>query len=277
MRRRDVLAALCGTLASGQNAVLAQPLKPSVVGFLGLASAASHSARTDAFRAGLRDLGYAEGKNILFESRWAEGHYDRLPALAADLLRRNVDVIVTHAVPGALAAKQATSTIPIVIAAIGDILDFDLISSLSRPGGNLTGLTFFNPELSAKRLELLKEALPDLSKAAVLLNSTNPAKKAILVAMERTATALSIDLRIFEIAGPGEFEGAFAAMANQQIGAVVVHEDPMLNANAQALARLGMSRRLPMAGFPELASADGLLAYGIRFRGDGSPRGDVRR
>ena len=187
MRRREVLAALCGALASGQNAVLAQPLKPSVVGYLGLASAVSHSARTDAFRAGLRDLGYAEGKNIFIESRWSEGHYDRLPALAADLLRRNVDVIVTHAVPGALAAKQATSTIPIVIAAIGDILDFDLISSLSRPGGNITGPNLFQSGTLREATRASQGGLAELAKAAVLLNSTNPAKTAILVAMDSTA------------------------------------------------------------------------------------------
>ena len=149
-------------------------------------SASSHAPRIAAFRAGLRDLGYVEGTNIVIEFRWAEGNYDRLPALAAELVRRNVDVIVTHAAPGALAAKQATTTIPIVITAIADMFAFGLIDSLSRPGGNVTGLSFFNAELGAKRLELLKEAVPLLTKAAVLLNPTNPAgSRLILQEVER--------------------------------------------------------------------------------------------
>jgi ABC-type uncharacterized transport system substrate-binding protein len=136
-------------------------------------SASWHTPRVTAFRAGLRDLGYAEGNDIVIEFRWAEGRYDKLPALAAELVRLNVDVIVTHRVPGAIAAKQATSTIPIVITAASDLLAFGLVESLARPGGNLTGSSFFNAELVAKRLELLKELAPSLAKAAALLNADN--------------------------------------------------------------------------------------------------------
>src|SRR5215467_4419556 len=130
------------------------------IGFLGLVSAVSHAPRTEAFRAGLRNLGYIEGRNILIEFRWADGHYDRLPELATELVRLNVNVILTHGAAGAVAAKQATTTIPIVIAATGDILALGLVQSLAQPGGNITGSTFFNPELAAKRLELLKKAIP---------------------------------------------------------------------------------------------------------------------
>ena len=222
MRRREVLALLGGALAPAPYAVLAQPSHRAVIGYLGLASAISHSARMNAFRAGLRDLGYSEGKMFSSSSVGLRGIVHRLPALAADLVRRNVDVIVTHAVPGALAAKHATSTIPIVISAIGDILDFDLISSLSRPGGNITGLTFFNPEPSAKRLELLKEALPNLAKAAVLLNFRQPCENGHPRRNpDSTAGALKIDLKTFEVAGPSELKRHFAAIAGQQVGAAM--------------------------------------------------------
>ena len=271
MRRRAFITLLGGAataplLAWPLAARAQQPGKISRIGFLGLVSASSHAPRIAAFRAGLRDLGYVEGTNIVIEFRWAEGNYDRLPALAAELVRRNVDVIVTHAAPGALAAKQATTTIPIVITAIADMFAFGLIDSLSRPGGNVTGLSFFNAELGAKRIELLKEAVPLLTKAAVLLNPTNPAgSRLILQEVEKTARALQVELQPLEVRAPGDFERAFAAMADQQIGAAVIHEDPMLNANSKAIADLAARHRLPACGFPEFVMAGGLMAYGINL------------
>jgi len=163
IRRREFILALGGA-AAWPLAARAQQPKVARIGFLGLVSPTSHASRLAALRAGLRDLGWVEGRNMLIEFRWAEGNYDRLPALAEELVRLNVDVLVTHASPGALAAKRATSKIPIVITAVGDMLALDLVSSLSRPGGNITGLSIFNPELAAKRLELLKEAFPALTK-----------------------------------------------------------------------------------------------------------------
>jgi putative tryptophan/tyrosine transport system substrate-binding protein len=242
-----------------------QPGKVPVIGFLGLASGAFHQNRVEAFRAGLRELSYSEPSKIVIEFRWAEGRYERLPELAAELVRRKVDIIITHAVPGVLAAMRATSTIPIVVSAVGDMLELDLVSSLSRPGGNMTGLTFFNPELLAKRLELVKEALPNVSRAGVLLNSANQTNKIILAAMESTAKALNIDARSFEVRQPSDFEPAFAAMAHHQVGAVVVHEDPMLNSHVRHIVDLATVGRLPSFGFPELVRANGLLAYGINF------------
>ena len=233
---------------------------------MGLVSASWHTPRVTAFRAGLRDLGYVEGKDIVIEFRWAEGQYDRLPALAVELVRLNVDVIVTHAAPGAFAAKKATSTIPIVITAIADLLALGLVESLARPGGNLTGLSFFNAELLAKRLELLKELVPSLAKAAVLLNADNSAgRRNILRELEPTAKALKVELLPFEAREPGDFEGAFAAMVSQQIGAVVLHEDPMLNANSKTIVEIVARHRLPTCGFPEFVVAGGLMAYGIHF------------
>jgi putative tryptophan/tyrosine transport system substrate-binding protein len=236
MRRRQFITLLGAASAWPLPVRAQQRAKVARIGYLGLVSASWHTARVTAFRAGLRDLGYVEGKDIVIEFRWAESQYDRLPALAAELVRLNVDVIVTHTVPGAFAAKKATSTIPIVITAIADLLDLGLVESLARPGGNLTGLSFFNAELIAKRLELLKEVAPSLAKAAVLLNSDNAAgRQLILRALEPTAKALKVELLPFETRGPGDFEGAFAAMVSQQVGAVVLHEDPMLNANSKAI------------------------------------------
>ena len=266
MRRREFLGALGGAAATWPVAARAQRAKVAHIGYLGLVSASWHTPRINAFRAGLRDLGYAEGKDIVIEFRWAEGRYDQLPALAAELVRLNVDVIVTHTVPGAIVAKRATSTIPIVITAASDLLAFGLVESLARPGGNLTGLSFFNAELVAKRLELLKELAPSLAKAAVLLNANNPTgNQLILRELEPTAKALKLELLTFEARGPGDFEGAFAAMISQQIGAAVLHEDPMLNANSKAIVDTLARHRLLACGFPEFAAAGGLMAYGINL------------
>jgi putative tryptophan/tyrosine transport system substrate-binding protein len=267
MRRREFVTLLGGAAVGWPLLVRAQQrAKVARIGYLGLISASWHAPRVTAFRAGLRELGYVEGKDIVIEFRWAEGQYDRLPALAAELARLNVDVIVTHAAPGAFAAKKATSTIPIVITAIGDLVAFGLVESLARPGGNLTGLSFFNAELIGKRLELLKELAPSLAKAAVLLNADNPVgRQAILRELEPTAKALKVELLPFETREPGDFEGAFAAMVSQQIGAVVLHEDPMLNANSKAIVDIVARHRLPTCGFPEFVAAGGLMAYGIHF------------
>jgi putative ABC transport system substrate-binding protein len=267
MKRREFITLLGGAAVAWPLAARAQQrAKVAHIGYLGLVSASWHTPRITAFRAGLRDLGYAEGKDIVIEFRWAEGRYDQLPALAAELVRLNVDVIVTHTVPGAIAAKQATSTIPIVITAASDLLAFGLVESLARPGGNLTGRSFFNAELVAKRLELLKELAPSLAKAAVLLNADNLAgNQLILRELEPTAKALKVELLTFEARGPGDFEGAFAAMINQQIGAAVLHEDPMLNSNSKAIVDTLARHWLPTCGFPEFAAAGGLMAYGINL------------
>jgi len=218
----------------------------------------SHAARVAALRAGLRDLGWVEGINIHVEFRWAEGNYDRLPAFAEELVRLNVDVLVSHGAAGALAAKNATSTIPIVITAVGDMVALGLVSSLSRPGGNITGLSLFAAELTAKRLELIKEAVPSLTKVAILVNPDNAATQFVLREAEATAMALNVELRAFEARQPSDFARIFAAMDDQRIGAVVVHEDTMLNANSKVIADLAEIRRMPTGGFPELVFAGGL-------------------
>jgi putative ABC transport system substrate-binding protein len=180
------------------------------LGLLGSASPAGYAHLVEALRQGLRDLGYVEGKNLAVEYRWAEGKYDRLLDLAAELVRLKVDLIVTHGAPGSLAAKQATTTIPIVMAIVGDAVATGLVTSIARPGGNITGSTFFFPELSAKRVELLKEAVPRATRIAALTNRGNPGARPSLDAMEPVANSLK-ELQPVGVRGPDDFPDAFLA------------------------------------------------------------------
>ena len=246
-------------------AARAQQTKVARIGFLGSDSASSHAARLAALRAGLRDLGWHEGTNLLIEFRWAEGNYERLRGLADELVQLKVDVLVTHATPAALAAKSTTSTIPIVLTAVGDILALGLVSSLSLPGGNITGLSIFTPELTAKPFELLKEAVPSLTKAALLLTPDNPLNRLVPPEIEPTAKALNIALQTFEARRPSEFGQVFATMIDQKVAALLLYEDTMFNANSNALAVLAAVNRLPSCGFPEFARAGGLIGYGINL------------
>lgn len=239
--------------------------KVARIGFLGVSSASSSASRVEGLRAGLRDRGYVEGTNIALEFRWAEGNYDRLPELAADLVRLKVDVLVAQGAPGSRAAKHATTTIPIVMTAAGDAVATGLVTSLARPGGNITGMTFFSPELSAKRVELLKAAAPATTRVAILLNPGNPATESGLQSVAATAKALKVELHQFAVRGPQEIEGALAAMVKQRVGAVAIVEDAMLNANPQLISDLATSNRLPSAGNKEFAEAGGLIGYGVNF------------
>jgi putative tryptophan/tyrosine transport system substrate-binding protein len=265
MRRRTFIEAIGALAAVCPLAARAQQTKVARIGFLGSDSASSHAARLAAFRAGLRDLGWLEGTNLLIEYRWAEGNYERLRGLADELVQLKVDVLVTHATPAALAAKSATSTIPIVLTAVGDILGLGLVSSLRVPGGNITGLSIFTPELTAKRLELLKEAVPSLTKAALLLNPDNPLNRLVPQEIEPTAKALNVALQIVEARRPSEFGQVFATMIDQKVAALLLYEDTMFNANSNALAVLAAVNRLPSCGFPEFARAGGLIAYGVNL------------
>ena len=265
MRRREFITVIAGSAAAWPLAAHAQQTKVARIGFLGSDSASSHAARLAAFRAGLRDLGWLEGTNLLIEYRWAEGNYERLRGLADELVQLKVDVLVTHATPAALAAKSATSTIPIVLTAVGDILGLGLVSSLRLPGGNITGLSFFTPEFTAKRLELLKEAVPSLTKAALLLNPDNPLNRLLPQETEPTAKALNIALQTFEARRPSEFGQVFATMIDQKVAALLLNEDTMFNASSNALAVLAAVNRLPSSGFPEFARAGGLIAYGVNL------------
>jgi putative ABC transport system substrate-binding protein len=271
MQRREFITFLGGAAAASSvswpRAVLAQQPSAKVfrIGYLGLLTADSLPKRMESFRASLRDLGYQEGRDYVIEYRWADGKYDQLPALLADLIRLKVDVIVTHGTPGVLAAKQATTTIPIVMAVVGDALGSGIVSSLARPGGNVTGLTFFNPELAAKRLELLKEALPGLTDVGILLNLKNPMNEPVLPQMSRVAKPLKLELHQFDVRAPTELEGVFAAMAAKHVGALVVIDDAILLSSAPAVAALALKQRLPSCGWPDFAIDGGLMAYGVDF------------
>ena len=264
-RRRVVLALGAGALAPFASFAQQPPAKVFRIGFLGLASASRWASRVEALRSGLRDLGYVEGKNIVIEYRWAEGKNDRLPELAAELVRLRVDVLVTHSTPGSLAAKRATTTIPIVMVHSGDAVATGIVASLARPGGNLTGMIFFSPEINAKTLELIKDALPRTKRVAVLLNSDNPINGPVLQAMERTAKSLKVELQLFEVRGPNDFNGAFSVMPKKRIDAVIVQEDPIFIVNAKEVADLAAKHRLPSAGFKEFAEAGGMIGYGVNF------------
>jgi ABC-type uncharacterized transport system substrate-binding protein len=245
-------------------AVEAQPSAPVPrVGLLCLFSPAIGESKAESFRQGLRDVGYIEGKNILIESRWAEGHRERLAELAADLVRLEVAVMVTESTPAALAAKQATQTIPIVTAAVGDPVAAGLVASLARPGGNVTGVTTFASELSGKRLELLKEAAPQTTLVAVLWNAANPAHTRHLEEIKAAAQSLGLHLEAVAVRTPSDFDMAFEAMASTRPSAFITLADGMLFDNRTHIVAFAAKSRLP-AIFPdrEFAEAGGLMTYG---------------
>jgi putative ABC transport system substrate-binding protein len=265
-KRRKLITALgASALAAPLPSFAQQPVKIARIGFLGAASATGFAKQLDGFRLGLRDFGYTEGKNIVIEYRWAEGNYARLAELAAELVRSNVDVIVTHGTPGTRAAKGATTTMPIVMAVSGDAVVTGLVVSLPRPGGNVTGSTFFGPELSAKQIELLKEILPRITLVAALMNPDNPVIGPMLKAIETTTKSLRLGLQQFAVRGPNEFENAFSAMVQKSIEAVAIQEDGMLNANVRTAGDLAIRKRLPLVGNTEVPQAGGLLGYGVNF------------
>lgn len=235
------------------------------IGFLGGVSAAEFRDRTDAFRAGMRELGYVEGKNLAIEFRWAESQYERLPALAVELVRLNVEVIVTVGSAPAAAAKNATKTVPIVMALTGDAVATGLVASLARPGGNVTGHTIFNPELAAKRLEILREFMPKATRVAVISNPDNPTYKPIVTALDAAARRLKLELQYQGVRRPAELEGAFAAIRDWRPHAVMVNEDGMLIASVRTIVDLATQHRLPLIGFDVIAESGGLMAYGVNL------------
>ena len=234
------------------------------IGFLGGGSPTGYAPHVAAMRLGLKDHGYVEGKNVTLEFRWADGQYDRLPALAAELVRLRVDLIVTQGTPAALTAKRATTTIPIVMAIVGNPEGTGIVASLARPGGNITGSSFFYAQINAKRLEVVKAALPRLARAAVLTNPGNPAMVSVLRAMEETAAALKIKLWHMEVQRLTELEPAFTE-AKAQAEALTVIDDGLYIANPRRVADLALQHHMPSIGFTEYADAGGLLAYAVDF------------
>ena len=267
LKRRELITLLGGAAASWPLAARAQqPGKVVRIGFLGTASASGYASQVEGFRLGLRDLGYVEGTNLIIEYRWAQGNYARLPQLAAELIHSNVELIVTHGTPGSFAAKQATTTIPIVVALAGDPVAAGIVTSLARPGGNITGQSFFAPELDAKRIELVKELMPRMTRVAALVNPDNPSNIGPeLRAMETAAQSLKLNLQQVAVRGPNEFESAFERIEQEHADAVVVSDDGMLIANFETIAALAAKRRFVSIGFKEFAQAGGLMGYGVDF------------
>jgi putative tryptophan/tyrosine transport system substrate-binding protein len=252
-----LLFALCVSAQAQQAA------KVYRIGFLSARSSSSDSTRAELFRQGLRELGYVEGKNIIIEYRYAEGKSERLPYLAAELVRLNVDVIVALGVPPTRAAKQITTTIPIVMAGGSDPVRTGLVASFARPGGNITGVSDLNVDLVTKRLELLKEVGPKTSRVAVLLNPANPTNPIQLEEIRAVAPALGLTLLVFEIKGAEDFDQAFARMRQERVGALLVFSDPMFGFQDKRIAQLAVNGRLPaMFGNRRYAEAGGLMSYG---------------
>jgi putative ABC transport system substrate-binding protein len=248
-RRRFLLTSLAGVLAGPPAAKAQQPAKIVRIGYLGLDRAAADPRIREAFLQGLRDLGYVEGRNLVIEYRDAEGKPERFPTLAAELVALKVDVIVAAGgTLGALAAKQATRTIPIVFGAVGDPVGEGLVTSLARPGGNITGLSPVSQELVGKSLELLKQAVPGVSRVAFLLKPDampDRAKKDRLKAADVAARALGVRLQVVEARGPEDFDRAFSDMTRARAGALAVLATPVFDNERRRLVDLAAKNRLP--------------------------------
>ena len=251
---------ICGAVAEAQ-----QPARIPRIGILAAPSASFLSPRVEAFRQRLRELGYVEGKNIVIEYRYAEGKLERLPDLAAELVRLKVDVIVTTG-PAILAAKKASATIPIVFAAAGDPVGGGLVSSLARPGGNITGLSLMAPDLDGKRLELLKEAFPKVARVAFLWGSGGARGNLPLTEMEAAAKALGVKLLSLEVRSLDDFESAFARAKRDGAQALITAPSPLINTQQRQVLDFAAKNRLP-AMYPtsELVEAGGLMSYAPNY------------
>ena len=267
--RRTFLAGTGAVLLAAPLAAEAQqPGKVYRVGFLGNSTAALEGNLVGPVREGLRDLGYIEGRNILIEYRWADGKYERFPALIAELAALKVDVIVTAGTPAALAVNKTTPSIPLVMAAVGDPIGVGLVASLARPGGNVTGLSAIAPELEGKRLELLKEVVPKLSHIAVLWNPDNPFQAGSLKETKTGAQVLGIKVQLLGVRVSEEFPAAFAAILKERPGALLVLADRIFLHNRARIVGFETTHRLPgVYAYRELVEAGGLMSFGPSYAG----------
>jgi putative tryptophan/tyrosine transport system substrate-binding protein len=260
-----ICSLLTGFLLTVSLAQAQQPKKVPRIGNLYAGDPSTQSARIEAFRQGLRDLGYIEGKNIVIERRYAEGKYDRLPALVAELVRLKVDIIVTGGGPATRAAKEATSTIPIVMTNDADPVASGIVASLARPGGNITGLSNFAPELSGKRLEILREVVPTLSRVAVFETSTRPDNAQLLKEVDLAAGALKVKLQYLDVLSPKDIGPAFRAAGKGRAEAILMMvSGPTINPHRTQVVELAVKSRLPVI-YParQVVEAGGLMSYGL--------------
>ena len=264
MRRREFIRILGGAVVAWPLAVRAQQPAMPVIGFLGSTSPNMYTVRLRAFHAGLKEAGYIEGQNAAIQYRWAEDQNDRLPALAAELVRRSVTVLVAAGgTPSAIAAKAATATIPIVFALATDPIKLGLVASLNRPGGNLTGVANLNAEMGPKRLELLREVLPAATVVAVLTNPTSGTGEPFLRALQPAAQALGVQLRVLNASNDRELDAVYAALAQPRAAALVISPDTFFNSRSQRIAELSLHHAVPtIYQYRPFAAAGGLMSYG---------------
>jgi putative ABC transport system substrate-binding protein len=267
MRRRQFLALVGGAVAMPAawpfTARAQQTPRIPRVGYIFSFIQSEGQHLWEACRQGLRELGYVEDRNIVLDPRWADGRHERLPDLAADLVRLKVDVIVAAATPASRAAKAATSTIPIVIVAVGDPVRAGLVASLARPSGNVTGLSLLTPELSGKRMELLTDILPKVSSVCVMLNPDNPVSAIFWEETQLAARTLRIDLRRLEARRPEDIERVFEAADKDAADAVIVFDDPSLWSYRAGIVAAAAARRIPvMYGYRDFVAEGGLISYG---------------
>jgi putative ABC transport system substrate-binding protein len=261
MNRRELVLLLAGAVTAGR-ALRAQQKAMPVIGVLGSGLPGPVAAFLAAFRQGLSETGYIEGQNLAIEYRWAEGHYDRLPGLAADLVGAKVDVIATGGTPSVLAAKGATSTIPIVFSS-GDPVEGGVIAGLSRPGGNLTGVSTMNTEMTPKRLELLSELVPQAKVIALLVNPNNAITERIIAEVQEAARAKGLQLHILKAGTENDIDAAFAALAELRAGALVVASDSFFGSRREQVVALAARHAVPaIYDFREYAASGGLTSYG---------------
>jgi len=269
MRRRELIALAGGAAVAWPLAVRAQQKAMPVVGYLASATPEVNIQLLPAFLSGLSETGWVEGQNVAIEYRWAEDHYERLPALAAELVSRNVDVIVsTGGTPGALAAKNATSTTPIIFITGGDPVEQGLVASLARPGSNLTGVTLLLVELTPKRLELISELVPRARVIALLANPRNPAVETIIRNVQNAARTKELGFRVLKAGTESEIDVAFSSFVQLQAGALIVGSDPFFYSQRDQIVALAARHAVPAVyERRQFAEAGGLISYGPSFPG----------
>jgi putative ABC transport system substrate-binding protein len=266
MRRRELIGLLGGAVAAWPLAARAQQAAMPIVGFLSGQSPATAGNLVAALRQGLNESGFIEGQNVAIEYRWADGRYDRLPALAAELVHRQVTVIVASGPPAALAARTATSTLPIVFSSGIDPVKLGLVAGLNRPGGNITGVSHFSTALEAKRLELLHELVPNAAVIAMLVNPTFPNADSITDEMQVAARSLGLELNVLNASSEHDLDGAIASIARLRAGALVVTSDPFFLSRRDQLVALVAHHAVPaIYQFREFAAAGGLMSYGANL------------
>jgi putative ABC transport system substrate-binding protein len=262
MQRREFIAALSGMAIVWPFVAKAQQVMPEI-GLLSGASSHDYAPMIAAFRKALGEAGFVEGKNVKIEYVWAEEQYDRLPALAADLVRRQMQVIVAATTPAALALKPATTTIPVVFAIGGDPVRTGLVDSLSRPGGNLTGAAHINVETAPKRLELMHELVPNVKIAGLLVNPTNPLAKSVVPTVQAAASSLGLELQVVYARSDEELDAAFASLPALGVGALVIGTDPFFTSRAEKLGATSLHLATPaIYQYREFTAAGGVMSYG---------------